>query len=73
MLEKGPSLPAPPLQLPVQAAPPCLAYVFLQESHGRVVKEMLAVVEQVAQGAASQEDSLKEILGMLQSWSHNSS
>lgn len=55
------------LQLPIQAPPPCLGFTFLQEQHGNILKRMMLAVEQVAKGATSIEERLKDILKHLES------
>ena len=55
------------MQLPIQAPPPCLGFTFLQEQHGNILKRMLMTVEQIAKGATSVEDKLKDILKHLES------
>ncbi len=65
IVDLSPSLP-PSLQLPLQAPPPCPGYVFARKSYGKVMRTMLTAVGQVAAGAASIEDQLKEVLGILE-------
>ena len=56
-----------PLQLPIQAPPPCLGFTFLQEQHGNILKRMLMTVEQIVKGATTVEERLKDVLKHLES------